>query len=86
MTCHVCGFEVDNVGKCGCGQGAPPPATTPTRPRCVHGYEPGECDTNTCPNWNWRARSDHAFDAEGRALKRRYAEQRGRINTKGTPR
>ena len=50
----------------------------PPRPRCVHGYEPGECDTNTCPNWNFQARSDYAFDAEGRALKRRYAEQRGR--------
>jgi hypothetical protein len=37
--------------------------TTPPRPRCAHGCEPGECDNNTCPNWNWRARSDHAFDA-----------------------
>ena len=37
--------------------------TTPTRPRCAHGFEPGECDTNTCPNWNWRARSDHIFNA-----------------------
>ncbi len=37
--------------------------TMPPRPRCVHGFEPGECDTNTCPNWNWRARSDYAFDA-----------------------